>query len=606
MNTMPSPSSLLPAVFLSLVFILPLTSDAAAPKGISSPAPTPSTYVYAYSGEQEIGGPKGSDYLRFFTPEVNYFLSDVTPPHPTTSGSGVMDVGGGYANFPNARLTGLTQPTGDGLIATFKPGVGGLTASNNVAMLYGDLNYAPDTNVIAQTGTPEADLPEGVTIKKFLTLDAEGVPFFFATLQGPGVSASNSLALCTFNYYYGDTFIVQSRVAADSDPDLNYYGYPLIILARPGDSVVTSGSVTKTIKTITTLVGSKGTLADGRWRTFNFDSFSAEIGDLITFTDGSQGIYVIPSYAEEDPSEWTFLVQTGFVTNIDGLDNYTINSFGLPAFDYEDYAVLANVSQPAAASPEIRRKLGAIAETSSNDVALIYGDIFGASAEVLASKGEAVTQDSDGNTLTGVTISGLSDPVVGNFGSVAFMVTMSGTQAPASGIEYYDNNDEEGPYLLADVGGSAPDVTGTGIVGHWAGFKSLVLPSDNFFYSGFDVVSEANPKDQPEVGDDDVGPIFVGTLAINAADGVNAGNNLGLWALDGYGILQLIFRSGETVTVDGVKKVVRTFKALTAPAGSVGAVHGYDDLGDVAAIANFTDGSSALLVFSIPQDDQAP
>ena len=150
-----------------------------------------------------------------------------------------------------------------------------------------------------------------------------GVPFFFATLQGTGVSGSNSLALCTFNYDYD--FIARNTGAPGADPQsLSFYGSPLIILARVGDSVLLSDSETKIIKTITTLVGSKGTLADGRWRTLYYgEGEFDEIGVLITFTDGTQAIYTIPTYAEENPSEWTFLAQSGFVTDLDD-ESYTI------------------------------------------------------------------------------------------------------------------------------------------------------------------------------------------------------------------------------------------------------------------------------------------
>ena len=296
-------------------------------------------------------------------------------------------------------------------------------------------------------------------------------------------------------------------------------------------------------------------------------------------------------------------------------------SFGLPAFDYEDFAVLANLKLGtviesgtpvalAAVKPKAKSVvkpaslLSSTTVTSSNDVVLLYGDEFGDGYTIMAEKGDTVPYDSDGNTLTGVTLSNLSDPVVGDNGSVAYMVKMSGAQAPATGIEFYDNNYEDGPYLLADSGGTAPDVTGTGAVGKWASFTSLVLPSFVDFEDEQDQLATAHPAVEQFSLGGDIGPIFVATLKIDPAHGVNASNNVGIWALDGYDILQLIFRTGQTVQVNGVNKVVKSFKALDAAPGSVGAVHGYDDYGDVAAVATFTDGSTALLVFSIPEDER--
>ena len=64
------------------------------------------------------------------------------------------------------------------------------------------------------------------------------------------------------------------------------------------------------IKTITTLIGIKGTLAQARWRVDDED-----IGVRLTYTSGREAIWTIPSYAES-PSDWTFgegnpLIETG-------------------------------------------------------------------------------------------------------------------------------------------------------------------------------------------------------------------------------------------------------------------------------------------------------
>jgi len=567
---------------LAAALLLPFRIHAAEPT-------LPGLTVVAYSGEQDPDEPTGADYIRFFTPEVGPFLSVVTP--PSVTGSTALNVGGLFAEYPDAQLAALTQPSGETLLATFKPGIGGLTAADNVAMLWGDLNYAPDVQALAQTGTPEADLPEGVTIQKFMSLDGNGLPFFFATLQGSGVTSTNSLALCTF----GED---QSAIAhgKTTGSDAVSFEFPLVVLVLVGDSVVVTGDNFKIVKVITALQGGKGTLAQGRWRTYNRDSDEPQIGVLLTFTDGSQAIYIIPADST-DSFSWTELLETGLVNNITGLNGYTITSFGLPAFDQVAYSVLANlklgpvqtgssniitaVSPTPAVVPVV---------TASNDAALIYS-FESETPRVLARKSDNVPFDANDNELSGVTIGGMSDPVVGQNGSVAFMVTLNGLpDHPNTGIEYYNSNTES-LGLIANVGAEAPDVTGTGTIGKWAGFTSLVLPA----VGGIDF---EETKAGEFVPPDETGPVFLGTLAVSGT--VTTANNLGLWAVNGFGELQLIFRSGQTVTVNDAIKTVRTFVALAPAPGSVGAASGYDGYGNVSVLATFTDGSTAIINISIP------
>ena len=77
----------------------------------------------------------------------------------------------------------------------------------------------------------------------------------------------------------------------------------------------------------------------------------------------------------------------------------------------------------------------------------------------------------------GETIAGFSDPVVGHYGSVAAMVSLSGTGSH-SGIEYWnDSSDIYDGVLIANVGAFAPNyVTSSGTIGKWGSFISLVLP----------------------------------------------------------------------------------------------------------------------------------
>ncbi len=571
---------------------------------------TPDINVVAYTGEQESNAPAGSDYLLFFTPEVGPFLASVTPPSPITSATNVFDIGGLYGNFSKSvRVAGLTQPTGYCDIVTLAPGFGGITGADNKVMIGGDLFYQQDTDLFAETGVALDGLPEGVTFKNFYNMDGNYYPVFFATLQGTGITSANSLALCTIGENEDD--VIRKSTAN--------FDYPIDILVEVGDTVLTSGDNTKVVKSITCLTGSKGTLADGRWRTSIYFGEDADDGYensflvLLTFTDGSQGLFVIPSdnvHTDLDSGSyaWTELPRTGPQFDIDGLnEGSAITSFGLPSIDPVNFAVLANVTvsgslqllKTATAAPN------ALPITSSSTVDLIVGPAAGGSIQyVMARLGDSVPADANGNEWSGVTIGGFSDPVVGDYGEVACLVTLHSTESkPFAGIEF--SGTSQGLSLIANVGAAAPDVTGTGTVGHWSGFKSLVLPAIGGQLYFEDLLLHKNlarPSLQP-VQTDSCGPIFVGTLKISSADGVNASNDLGIWALDGYGLLQLIFRSGQTVEVNGINKKVLTFTALDAAPGSLGAAMGYNEYGEVAVIATFTDGTTAMLWVSVPGVD---
>ena len=315
------------------------------------------------------------------------------------------------------------------------------------------------------------------------------------------------------------------------------------LAARKGQSV-TIGGTTRTVTTLATLVGSSGTLAANRWRAGE-DSF----GLRVTCPDKTQAIFVVPATAAS-AADWTLTAETGAIAT-GPLAGTTVASFGLPGFGSADSAQVVN----------LKTTPGAV--TAANDTAISSG------ATVLARKG-APAPDASGAAMPGVLFKTLADPLSG--GAAAFAGTLSGTGVKATnnrGLWYAA--DGATTKLLARTGDAAPGG------GHWNTFSTMVLPD--------------NPTG---------GPIFLGTLTTSVADPVTAKNNLGLWAVDSTGTLQLIFRTGQNALVNGVTRQVKTFTALVPGAGSIGAASGYDNKGHVAVLATFTDGTQALLVLMVP------
>ncbi len=306
------------------------------------------------------------------------------------------------------------------------------------------------------------------------------------------------------------------------------------------------------VSSFSTLVGSPGTLADERWR-----ADDSTLGVLLTFSDQSQAIYNIPASAAS-PADWTLDAQTG-PTTIPGLSGNTISSFGLPGFGPQNFAVLVHLAP----------KIGDT--TTTNKSAIITGRA-GAAPTLLIRQGRPVVKDAAGLPLTGVTVKTLSDPIVGFDASVAFLETLNGFAPPATaGAAVAYAADGQQVELLANSGAPAPGG------GHWRNFSSLVLPKE---YA--------------------TGPIFSGTLLVNAYDSVTPQSNAGIWGVDVTGALQSLLRTGQMLQIGGIAKKLTSFTGLTPAAGSIGSANGYDRDGNLAVLAKFQDHTQSLIQVAMP------
>jgi len=319
------------------------------------------------------------------------------------------------------------------------------------------------------------------------------------------------------------------------------------IVARKGEEVSIDGA-TKTVSMLTTLVDGAGTPADGRWRVDDTD-----FGMRATFSDNSQAIYIVPA-AATSPASWSLVAETGTVDDIAALDGAVAGSFGLPGFSYSTEAYLADLA------------VGPAAISAADDLALVTG------TTLLAQKGSEAP-DATGAPMPGVLFKSLSDPVSGANGGVAFDATLNGAGIRDGTTGIWFAADGITPKLIGETGGTAPGG------GHFAKFISMVLPA---YTSGSD------------------GPIFTATLGLGAGDHVTGQNDFGLWTVDGAGVLELLIRTGETVTVNSQSETVKTFSALQPAAGSHGVAAGHDDAGNITVHARFTDGTQAVLNLSAP------
>lgn len=403
--------------------------------------------------------------------------------------------------------------SGDAMLATVSGA--GISRTNDTALLRGLINGP--VRIAAREGGELANAP-GVKIKSIGNLDGTGATIFFlATLQGADVNATNDSALCA--------------VTADGS---------VRVLVREAQDL---GG--KKVKTIATLVGLAGTLAEGRWRLDD-----SRLGARVTFDDKSHAIY---SFTADGTATARWLGTTDELVDAP-LTGACVAALDFPGFGAEGPAFIAGL------------EVGTADVAKADDTTLFRADAGG--LVVLAREGSSAPgiEISPG---TSATFKAFTAPVSGADGRLAFLATVAGVKANvAAGLWYAP--DGEIPALLARIGSDAPGG------GKFASFTSLVLP------------------DGP-----DSGPIFTGKLAVSKTDGITKTNNLGLWAVDREGALQLVLRTGQEFEVNGTERTVKTFSALTPPKTN-GSVFGYDNAGHVTALVTFTDRTVALLEFALP------
>ena len=205
---------------------------------------------------------------------------------------------------------------------------------------------------------------------------------------------------------------------------------------------------------------------------------------------------------------------------------------------------------------------------SSNDFG-IWSEGGGSGLALVARTGNQAP-----GTASGVVLNGFGDPVLNNTGQTAFVGTLTGTGVDSSNdFGIWSEGGGSGLALVARTGNQAPGTT-SGV--NFSGlFGNPVL----------------NGSGQTA---------FIGALT---GTGVNTSNNSGIWAEDSSGHLTLIAREGNLLDVDDGPGVdLRTIRALIFSGGTGnedGRRSGFNDLGQLAFRARFTDGTEGIFVSNL-------
>ncbi len=205
-----------------------------------------------------------------------------------------------------------------------------------------------------------------------------------------------------------------------------------------------------------------------------------------------------------------------------------------------------------------------------------FGGVTSASAGAIftqaAATNDLVAQKTFGAPgVTGAFFATIGDPVMSPSGALAFFGKMkAGLGGVLSGTA---------AGLWANTGGGldnavrqgdpAPGISGTV---KFTAFRQFVLP-------------------------DTGGVVFTASVA---GSGITTSNNLGLWADDGTGGLELLIRKGDKVKINGQTKTATSFTIFKAVTGVTGQSRQFDTSGNVVCQVSCSDGTKAIFSFRRP------
>ncbi len=281
-------------------------------------------------------------------------------------------------------------------------------------------------------------------------------------------------------------------------------------------------------------------------QTRGFNSTSGDIVCGATFSDKTTGIVEVVSGTPQ-------LVALSAST-IDAVTGAMFSLFDSPAINANDHTAF-----------QATLTTGTGGVTTSNNVG-IWADDTAGTRQLIARIGNGLAPGTTANFLT------LSDPVYDNNEAVAFRGTLNVARAQAA--------------------------TATGIWCTGANAASLALVAQQGITQASGCPAGATFSGFTELALADQGGIIVlATLNTNSVAGVSATNNLGIWAVDTTGTLQLIVRTGDVLN----GKTVTGLAFLPAETYVDGQTRSFaQGNGDLVYLATFSDKSTAIFNVVFP------
>jgi hypothetical protein len=495
---------------------------------------------------------------------------------------------------------------------------------------------AEPVRTVALTGQQAPGTPSGVSFATFRSIirgpviNAAGQTAFFAALTGNDVDASNSIGLWsessgnleliarTGNYAHGTPSGVNYVVLQTQVPVLNAAGQ-MTFHADLGSTRTSREGIWIHDSSDVALVARSGDAAPDTPVDVSFSRFGNsvnapllnDLGD-ITFLAHLRGTEVTGA---NDRAIWSGPPNALMLIAREG-----DQAPGTPSGT--DYGVLISPVLNSRSQTAFNATLTGSGVTPTNN----QGVWLQTSSEVQL---VARSGDQAPDTPSGVAYANFSPPTLNTLGQLAFQADLAGSGVNASNNAGVWSGDPGALKLIARKGNQAPG-TPTGV-----NFDRLLAPVLNnagqtafvAFLTGDGVDSTNNRgiwseragalqmlvRTGTQAPGTPAGVRFntFGPPSLNAAgqvmfaarlvgSGVNADNDLGIWATDADGSLTLIVRTGELLEVAPTD--FRTIRSLVLAEGSGngdGRPSGFNDLGQIVFIATFTDSTGGVLVSNV-------
>jgi hypothetical protein len=237
-----------------------------------------------------------------------------------------------------------------------------------------------------------------------------------------------------------------------------------------------------------------------------------------------------------------------------GISGAVFSTLGNPAMNDQDYVALG-------------AKVSGSGVSSSSNLG-IWADDYTGTRQLVVRTG--TTAPDAAGAATSAVFKKFSDPVYSGSNAVAFIgtLTQGGGGVTAANDTGVWSNDGGTLHLVAREGVQAPGC-GAGVV--FKTFTQIALP-------------------------DQGGVVMFAKLG---GTGVTSASDMGIWAVDTGGTLQLIAREGTAHAVTG--KTIKTLSFLPTIAGVSGQTRGFSQsTGDLVYSATFTDGSAGIFKVVFP------
>ena len=341
------------------------------------------------------------------------------------------------------------------------------------------------------------------------------------------------------------------KVSAANDLGLWYHepNNPLFVVR---ESDVVAG---RTIKTLVAFQPGNGSPGQGRGTLIGQSTQpngDPHVTALAFFADKTQGI--ITQNIDNGPPSLALSLSGDAATGVD--NGATFTSYSVPARNRaETTAFLAKLTIGAGV-------------TKADSSGIFTGPDGGGKFETVVRVGD--------DAVDGGKFSLLKDPVLSDDGDIAFPATIKGGTVKGAAATTLWWKPAGGALTLLAQGGGAngvPNDLPTGA--QWKAFTSLAIAGGGR------------------------GPIFTATLVANQG-GATSKNASGVWAMDFAGKLRTLFRTNDSITINGTPKTLKSFTLLKATVGSLGVTRSFNNAAQVTWLGTFTDTTTAIITTEVP------